>query len=239
MDIGDQYGLSVCSHTLGRSIKAWGEMPVNIAQDGFALNLYSDRISAMVETLSGITTNKDVWFIKSGSAYSDTFTDGRSLLTVFTSDPNRLRETDVDFGYLPYPKYDERQEDYITPSSGGVMGVPAAGKTEEDINRVGAVIEALSAASNKYIAEAYITSFIENKVLRDEDSVNMYRLMRKTSVYDPSQYFDTNDLLNANMPYYADIIASGAGLASRYDSAGARIESEFKKMYDKIIESQE
>ena len=95
-----------------------------------------------------------------------------------------LHEIDAfDFGYLPYPKYDENQKDYIVWSAGGLLAIP---NTASDISRTGAVVEALSAASTKYIKDAFVEKYIEGKVLRDEESVEIYRMMRDLATYDIS-----------------------------------------------------
>lgn len=58
------------------------------------------------------------------------------------------RDIEFDFGYLPYPKYDEAQRDYVVWSAGGMMALPA---TVSDPSRSGAILETLSAASHKYV----------------------------------------------------------------------------------------
>jgi len=236
-DVNDQYGLAINSLHLARTVKAWGEMPVTITHNGFELNLFNNRIADMTDKLAALGADDNVWMTAGGSPFNDVFRHERALLGVFSSDPNVLRELDFDFGYLPYPKYNEQQKEYITPAGGGFMGVPGA-KTDENIEFVGAVIEALSAASNKYIADAFVKSYFENKVLRDEDSVNMYHLIRRTSIYDSSQYFDTTGLLGEQLNYYGDIIAKNSNLASRYASVGEQIEIAFEKMYVSVLENQ-
>ena len=119
------------------------------------------------------------------------------------------------------------------------MAVPIT-KTGEDLERAGAVIEALSAASNKYIENAFITQYIEGKVLRDEDSVNMYRLCRRTAAYDRARFYDSTDLIGERLEYYNEIIqkSNSVTLASQYEKVGAKIESALAEMYEAILENQ-
>ena len=194
----DRYGFAAHPIHMARSIQNWDELPVNLGSDGFILNIFNNRIADMVEKLYDlVNNNKDAFFTTEFGVYYDIFNDGRSLFEVFSSDPTLLRAVEVDFGYLPYPKYDEQQKDYITLTTGGNMAVPIS-KNEEDLIRIGAVTEALSALSGKYVADAFVSQYIENKILRDDDSVNMYRLMRHTAVYDRARFFDTTGLLNEN-----------------------------------------
>jgi hypothetical protein len=61
--------------------------------------------------------------------------------------------------------------------------------------------------------------------------------MRRSMIYEPSMYFDTSGMVSS-MKYYIDIVKSGGNLASQYESAGAKIESAFKDMYESIIKNQ-
>jgi hypothetical protein len=240
-DKDDQYGCNARLAETAQFIRIWDEMPVSITQSGFALNIYSGRIADMVGKLSDLCLNNPDVFLTDAPwvSWYETykfFLEKRSLFEVYGSEPDKLRTVEFDYGYLPYPKDDENQNAYTVGATGGCMCVPI-NKTEENIEFAGAVIEALSAASNKHIADAFVSSYFENKILRDEDSVNIFRLMRRNMTYEPAMYFDTSGMVSS-MKYYIDIVKSGGNLASQYESEGAKIESAFKDMYESIIKNQ-
>lgn len=116
----------------------------------------------------------------------------------YSSDPAALRDIEVDYGYLPYPKFDENQENYVVWAAGGMMAVPA---TAVDTERTGAIIEALSAISGKYLKDAFIEKYIEGKILRDAESVNVYRMMRENMTYEISYNLDPSEKLTS-LEYY-------------------------------------
>lgn len=237
-DKEDQYGIALHPIHLARSIFCWDELPISLNNDGFVLNIFNDRLADMIKDLSDLNSNnKDAFVTSEFGVYYDMFNAGNALFEVFSSDPTLLRSIETDFGYLPYPKYDDQQKDYITLTTGGNMAVPVS-KNENELKRAGAVIEALSAASNKYVADAFVSQYIENKILRDEDSVNMYRLMRSTAVYDRARFFDTTDLLNENLAYYTEPITKGGNLSSQYEKVGQKIELALEKIYETILENQ-
>jgi len=66
----------------------------------------------------------------------------------------------------------------------------------------------------------------------------MYRLMRRTAVYDRARFFDTTGLLNENLEYFTVPILAGGNLASRYESVGSRIELALDDIYEMILTNQ-
>ena len=91
------------------------------------------------------------------------------------------RDCEVDIGILPYPKYDEAQENYISQDWGGLMCVPAS---ISDHEMVGAVLELLSWESANEVLPAYYDVTLAGKLSRDEDSRNMLELLFDTIAYE-------------------------------------------------------
>ena len=147
-DEGDTYGLDSNINPVSRFINNWGESPITIGENSFVLNLYSERLTDMLTKMNKLLYDGDCYQGGSSNNYK-VFFSGRAMFNIFSSDPALLINIDsFKFGNLPYPKYDESQEDFITVTHGGLMAVPS-GNSNPD--RAGAIIEALSAASNKYL----------------------------------------------------------------------------------------
>ena len=92
-----------------------------------------------------------------------------------------LRDMEDDFGILPAPKYDEAQKEYINlGGSPFFMVVPV---TAEDLDRTGAVMEALAVDSMGLIDNAYYEIVLKGKTSRDEESIEMLELINSTLYY--------------------------------------------------------
>lgn len=238
----DRYGLVTHPIMLARSIISWGEPTLKLDGNGFVLNIFNDKIADMVTKLVDFRSGSDVFMSRTLSGDDgiyNIFNNGNALFEIFGSDPVLLRSIEFDFGYLPYPKYNEQQKDYITDGGvGGMMGIPSI-KTEEEATRIGAVIEAFSESSAKYVKDAFIRQYIENKILRDEDSVNMYRIMQNSAFYELSPIFSANDLINSQLKYYVEILEKDSvNLASQYEKHSANLTAELEKIYETIIGNQ-
>ena len=92
----------------------------------------------------------------------------------------RFREME-NFGILPSPKYDEAQENYITPVPSEAFGIPAFVKDEE---MSAVVLEGMQYLSYNTVNPAYFETAIKRKSTRDEDSVEMLEIISSTKACD-------------------------------------------------------
>ena len=93
------------------------------------------------------------------------------------------RNAAFDFGIIPIPKYDEKQEKYLTMINehASVMAVP---KFNDKLEMTGKIVEALAAESYKQLVPAYYEVALKTKYSRDEESVRMLDLIFDGVVYD-------------------------------------------------------
>ncbi len=103
------------------------------------------------------------------------------FLMTAVSDIIGLRESEVDIGLLPYPKYDAAQEAYRNMDWGGLAGVPVSIQEPE---MVGAVIELLAYESGGTVIPAYYDVLLAGKLARDEDSTKMLDILFDTITYE-------------------------------------------------------
>ncbi len=230
----DQYGIGLNPHFSSAFVLNANEMHVYVTADGFQTNLYSDRIVSIMEKVVAFKQNQDILVSAGGNNHYNVFNEGRSLFSAYGSDPANLRDIeDFDFGYLPYPKFDDAQEDYVVWSAGGMMAVSSI---VEDIDRTGAIIEALSVSSNQFVKDAFVEKYIEGKVLRDEESQKIYRMMRDRATYDLAYNIDPAKSI-ANMAYYNGVLNSADGsIASYYAKVGEKIETAYAELWAQITE---
>ena len=92
-----------------------------------------------------------------------------------------FRDSAVDYGVLPFPKYNEAQENYTTNDWGSLMCVPA---TVNDPEMVGKVVEYMSYISRDTTIPAYYDVTLVGKLARDEDSAKMMNIIFDNIVFD-------------------------------------------------------
>ncbi|MBQ8552272.1 MAG: hypothetical protein IJ428_05615 [Clostridia bacterium] len=228
-DENDKYGIVSHVNVFGRIMASTGSIEVTMNEEGFNINMFSDKIVDTFERVRELAVSSDVFKTSNANLPLQSFMNGNCMFCLYASDPAKLRDVEFDFGYLPFPKYDEAQESYITEAAGGMMAIP---QNAPNIERTGAIIEALSAGSAKYITDAFVESYIEGKVLRSDDDVEMYRLCRDTYTYNVSYNIDPADLL-ASHKYYSTMLNNPSlEIASYYES----IKTQVTKAYDSLWE---
>lgn len=94
-----------------------------------------------------------------------------------------LRDMESDFGFLPYPKYDDKQDEYRSfIACHNVTGFCIPITADEELSNI--VTEYLAYESYKSVRPAYYDVALKSKYTRDPDSERMLDLIYSTVVYD-------------------------------------------------------
>lgn len=132
-----------------------------------------------------------------------------------------------DYGIAPNPKYDESQESYyhLVDKCACMFAIPISAG---DLERIGAVMEYMAWHSNKTLLPAFYEVTLEGKRLRSEHDVEMLELVKETTFYEFSDYYNIG-LANIIWSAYED----GGNLASAY----AKQEKMMQIKLDKLIKT--
>ena len=117
-------------------------------------------------------------------------------MTWITTLGNAYREYEIDYGILPIPKGSLEQESYYhTASSYNVplMGVPITAKNLEEISFV---LEAMAYTSYYDVLPTFYEDYLETKLVRDRESVDMLRIVHDTIVLDAGAVYGWGYYLN-------------------------------------------
>ena len=157
------------------------DVPVIDFMNDRALDIY-DKTYDIVNSES--TYSKELWWFTGDTigmfANSQGVFYGNQLCRV-----NELRNTEFDFGIVPFPKYDSAQERYYSYVDGhaAMMSIPLVLQKPE---WTGMIIEELSYLSYKDILPVYYDVVLNVKLVRDEESVAMLDILFDSKVFDPA-----------------------------------------------------
>ena len=216
-------------------------MKKDIENDGrYVLDLNTSKAQIIVTQLSDLlfVGNQSFTYVydarNTGKSYLP-FDSGRALF--YMNQPNfvkELRATDFDFGILPYPKFDEQQENYITLNWAGVMCAPMNISNPE---KVGAVVEYLGAKSREIFLPVYFDILLNGKVTRDDESRDMLDIIYGNSIYDFGLNFSAfNELLYA-VPKLLQ--AKSTDLTSFYEKKATSVQKAYDKIYNAFLANSE
>ena len=213
-----------------------GISPVSTDKDGIPyLTLESDRFYEAADKLASFfKTEGD--YLEANEAneknYQKIFMAGRALFLgggIMSS--SIFREMNDDFGILPLPKLDESQNDYYAWMNYDVntMCVPV---TNSDPTRTGIIIDALCYLSWRDVLPNYYNIRVSQKSLRNDDSIEMLKIIHNSLVYDAGNAYGwTLDLMNQ---VRSAIVAGNPDVASTIASNKSIVEENIQKTFDMI-----
>lgn len=148
--------------------------------------------------------------------YVNMFSEGRAFMHANVLSTFALfRGMETDYGIIPLPKYDETQSDYISSFSPWVSRFVVIPTTNNELEMTGAVIDALSRESTGTVREAYYNVLLNEKVARDEQSIQMLGLVFDTVRPDIGSIFNWG---NTWFMYQLFIEGKNENLISYYDT---------------------
>jgi len=139
-----------------------------------------------------------------------------------------FRSMEDDYAVLPLPKLSEEQESYRTSTDRWHNTLTVMPITVSDAERAGHITEGMSAISMELVTPVIYDITLTDKLIRDEDSVEMLEIIANSRVYDIGYYFDWGDLDDTLRNL---VRAKSKDFTSKY----AAIEERFMTEMDKTI----
>lgn len=232
----DIFGFLTSSYSSQGLMYASGEKLVTRDSDNNLVAISDvNRLSGVVEVAAKIMGDKMITFQTGyeGSGSADLriiFEEGRGLFFGEVMQCIiRMRDSETQFGLVPWPKYDETQKDFynlIHTSAGRGVVIPVS---QTDYEFVGAIIEAMAAKSMYTVTPAYYDVALTYKYMRDTESAEMLDIILASRIYDLGLIANYGSMASN----IASIITSGAGNLS---STWAKTEKVFRKTMEKAVE---
>lgn len=211
-DENDLYGLLTWNDPMVAILAAAGEKIAAVNDRGeIELTLYNERVLNLYDAFENIVFDQAHVFnyqydnttgaaspSKVWNTNRDTiFNTNRAVFyfnTVTTAE--RHRDSELDFGILPYPKLNSEQKEYghnVSAFHCQFLCVPELVKSYE---RSGIVLEALAYQGQKLLTPAYYDQTLVGKSVRDEESVAMLDIIFATRVFDVGIYYNIGTYKN-------------------------------------------
>ncbi len=217
MSLDDQWGMA-WQESIGGMIFYFGmgEEIASTDDDGYPMvSVGSERSIEVYERISTVLQNKQAFYLGADEDILTIFSDGRSLFfTEVLEACNRLRTSNVNFGVIPSPKYDENQEKYIQYVDAWCISPIVVPVNTSNADRTGFIIQAMAEASAKFLTDPYYDLVLTGKALRDDESAEMLDIivnnfvMDSTDMYQWSGFKDTFRVGMANGSDLSSILAA-------------------------------
>ena len=166
---------------------AFGERIFTKQPDGTLLNTYySEKLVSIMEKLYSMYYESGYIYFKTAEYdRPDIFLRGDSLFHNQTINVSLsvMRDTEFDYGFLPYPKWNKEQTEYITISDGSQEGLAVPASIQDPVF-TGIISEALNAESWKTTTPAFYDTALKYKGARDQESIKMLDMIVNSRTVD-------------------------------------------------------
>ncbi len=187
------YGFSNNKTAVTKFMQGFGENMVDVKDGRLTFTAGSEHFYDCISKLAKVLTTSDAKAIDAQNGNEAASDDGNvGFLYVFTSQRALFADAEVnkfqgfrslnfEYGVLPYPKYDENQEEYACNTW---HGAPAAfiPITSRDPEKVGLILDAMAYEGEKSVSPAFRFYTVEQKGLRNDDSIEMLSIITQNFV---------------------------------------------------------
>jgi len=240
-DAGDIYGLT--THFGGnfcdQMFVSQNQPMTQKGGDGYPyLTLNSAKTTKITETIMNLLfENPGVFAVQeaAGTPVHDMFKNGQALFTMGELTYAQVfRDMKDDFGILPFPKFDEAQEQYmgLIQDAYSIFSIPA---TNDRLDFTGAVTEALAAESYRSVTPAYYETALKIKYSRDDATSRMLDIIRDGTRFDFA-FVNSNSMENIIHIFRELSQKKSTDFVSLYEKYEPRYEKALKKLIDKYKE---
>ena len=243
VDAEDVFGMIINTHSLRAMVTTCG-IPITQRNDEgtYDIVFFDDFTVELFDELFAFVHSNDSVYMAApadDADYTDIlkmFTNNQALFISGTLDQSAvLRNMDTAFGIVPFPKYDDNQETYLSHSYDGhsIFGIPAS---LSDPTMSGAVMDALGAESRQSVVPQYYEVVLKGRTTRDEESREMLDIIRENLYFDfgfvhseslDFLYSKFGDLIKTNSNSFASSVAA---LSNKYETLLAEVIEKYESV---------
>ncbi|MBP3917589.1 MAG: hypothetical protein J6I50_00270 [Clostridia bacterium] len=220
--------------TVSAYFYGFGQPYASIKNNAISMDVNSEKtVEALGVLRDNLFNNDHVWTVTEGittMGAAEAFAKGRYLFSpsILKYSLYQVRESDFEWGILPFPKWNEEQDSYYSAIDAGssVLTVPT---TAANTEMIGAVVEALSAESWKSVMPTFYDTVMDSKIANDEGTVRMLDTIFNSRVIDFAYLYDG---WNGWVFKMQSLLVGNSDFASFY----AKNEKAVSKHYEKVLD---
>jgi hypothetical protein len=189
------------------------------SDDGvIGLDYDKERFISAAEQIRDLLNGMEGTFMTGAEPDKKIFVDGRAMFhfnSISVLATEEMRASDVDYGVLPLPKFDESQENYVTPTFDQQFACPV---TAAQTDKISLLVEALNIIGYNKVLPAFFDTAMSVKYARDDETAQMLGIIRDTICADLTYMNTTAGTSGLGRAMMYVISYPSAGVASYIDS---------------------
>ena len=219
----DRYGAIIWNDAIQATFAGGGQRIATVNDEGkIELTYYNEKSFDIIAKFTEVSFNRDISYnyvirLSTWQQWDPVrvsmFENDQALffLTVLNTF-GRLRNANVDFGILPYPKYDTEQERYCSYVGSSASNMICLGyhMSEEDVARNSAIIEAAAYYSKQIVTPEYYDVMLKGRMIRDDESAPCLDIIIGNRIFDVGMNYligkytwDLTEMMKKEENYFA------------------------------------
>ncbi len=238
-DINDRFGFTITdfhndAFYTGSGLKLVEKDPDTVLK--ISEDFYSEKA---VDLLAKIGPWEATDTVYQAGDYETPFTEGRALFNVNRAHyaSKALRDSELTYGILPVPKYDENQQNYRT-----VMGNPitlyavSRDSAVPDVDE--AVLECMASEAYRLTTPAIFENNMKKKYSISDVNAQMYDIVRETVSFELGRFFNQY-LSDITDIYFRAVVQNNQNWASTSEKQRKVLNKQIEKLVEKIMKNEE
>lgn len=232
-DINDQFGFTIVdfhndAFYTGSDLKLVEKDAENVLI--VSPDFFGEKSISVIEKLGPWENSNDVYI---GGDYEIPFTEGRSLFTINRAHyaSKALRDSELSYGIVPVPKYDEAQQNFRT-----VMGNPvtlySVSANCQYVDICAAVLECMGSNGYRLTTPAIFENNMKKKYSVDDVNAQMYDIVRESVSFELGRFMNQY-LSKITDIFFAALVSNDAN----WGSTAARYSKPLAKQMSVIVEN--
>ena len=177
------------------------------------------------------------WNDPAASTVVDNFYAGRALFYasfMYAVNSGKMRETKVNYGILPQPKYDDAQDNYTSTINPYRFYCLSITKGAKDLDFITFALEAMAYTSKQIVTPEYYQRTLQLKRFDDSESPEMLDIIFSNRIVDLSVVFNWADCIQ----WYNNMLFSGnTGIVSYVEARRDAFNAALEATLDSIMQN--
>ena len=233
MDENDQYGFLTQYYSTMCIQCNLGGAVIGKDEEGWLTTVTDvERIVSVSEKYAKLMENGSAGLGPSNEGGASVFVRNHSLFCYLEARvlSNKVRGSDVKYGILPFPKYDENQQDYAAAGYDLYWGIPL---TSSKAEMTGTLVSAMSCYNYNYVIPLVWEVVLGSKLSDAPDDTDMFRIIRDTQYVDIG-YACCTAAQELNYYVFLLVQTSPGTVASFLEKKSNSVEKALSRMNDKF-----
>ena len=232
LDSRDKYGLIIWDDTILPMLHAAGQKLITLDEDGIPeLTLNTETTANVLESFINLAAEDctiNFQHTSGGVDWMDMYTNEQSLflLEYFKALP-LFRDTELDYGLLPFPKFSETQDEYLSGYSVWHTSFYCIPAIVAEPEYSGAVTESLAYHSQQLVTPAYYEKTLVGRTIRDDESRETIEIIFENRTYDLGLIYRVGNLNSVILNMLRN---NNPSFASSYNSVKAIAEMSVREL---------